>query len=84
MTREDVEQRFATFLGLLDREQALKEELLHLKLRGRREEQAEVAERLRRHDEILEEIEDIRHREMLPILEELARFIASGGVNRVH
>lgn len=83
MTREEVQERFDTFLALLDREQELKEELLRLKLRGTRDEKDQIAERVARHDELIQAIEELRHREMLPILEDLAAFIGSRGFDRV-
>lgn len=83
MTREEVQQRLDAFMGLLDQEQLLKEELLALRLYGRRATEDEVAEQLARHDELIREIERLRAEEMLPLLEEVAAFVSSQGLDHV-
>lgn len=83
MTREEVQQRLDAFMGLLDQEQVLKEELLALRLYGRRATEDEVAEQLARHDELIREIERLRAEEMLPLLEEVAAFVSSQGLDHV-
>lgn len=84
MHREYVRARLEEFLGLLRREQELKEQLLALKMHGRRATPEEAAERLAAHDSLIAEIERLRQEGMLPILEEMARFVAAGRVNHVH
>lgn len=82
MTREEVQERFDAFMVLVDQEQVLKEELLGLRMYGRRATEEEVAENMLRHDELLQEIERLRMEEMLPILEEIAAFLASRHVDQ--
>lgn len=77
MTRGDVEERLERFLALIDQQQGLREELLQLKMWGKRATQEAVADRLGRQAEMIEEIERLRNEEMLPILEELAAFISA-------
>ena len=77
MTRSDVEERLERFLALIDQQQGLREELLQLKMWGKRATEDAVADRLGRQAEMIEEIERLRSEEMLPILEELAAFISS-------
>ena len=83
MTREDVEERLERFLELVDRQQEVREELLALKMHGHRATEEEVSERVARHQELIQEIDSIRQEKMLPILEELTRFIASVKVDNV-
>lgn len=77
MTRSDVEERLERFLALIDQQQGLREELLQLKMWGKRATEDAVADRLGRQAEMIEEIERLRNEEMLPILEELAAFISA-------
>lgn len=77
MTRTDVEDRLERFLALIDQQQGLREELLQLKMWGKRATEEAVADRLGRQAEMIEEIERLRNEEMLPILEELAAFISA-------
>jgi hypothetical protein len=77
MTRSDVEDRLERFLSLIDQQQGLREELLQLKMWGKRATEDAVADRLGRQAEMIQEIERLRNEEMLPILEELAAFISA-------
>jgi len=77
MTRSDVEERLERFLALIDQQQGLREELLQLKMWGKRATEDSVTDRLGRQAEMIEEIERLRNEEMLPILEELAAFISA-------
>ncbi|MBT9582927.1 hypothetical protein IV102_06230 [bacterium] len=77
MTRGEVEERLERFLALIDQQQGLREELLQLKMWGKRATEDAVADRLGRQAEMIEEIERLRNEEMLPILEELAAFIST-------
>lgn len=83
MNREDVQQRFEAFLVLLGRENELKEELLALRMGGRRATADEAEDRLRAHQELIDAIERIRHQEMLPLLDELMAFVARARAGRV-
>ena len=83
MTRSDVEESLDRFLELVDRQQEVREELLALKMSGKRATEEVVTDQVSRHQELIQEIERIRHQEMLPILEELGRFIASVKVDGV-
>lgn len=83
MTREEVQERLDAFMVLLDQEQILKEELLALRLYGRRATEDEVGEQLARHDELIREIERLRHEDMLPLVEEVAVFVSSQRVDHV-
>jgi len=67
----------------VDAQQSLREELLHLKMNGKRATQEAVAEQLDRQNRLLSQIEQIREQQMLPILEELAHFIASQRIQGV-
>lgn len=83
MTREEVQERLDAFMVLLDQEQILKEELLALRLYGRRATEDEVGEQLARHDELIREIERLRSEDMLPLLEEVAAFVSSQRLDHV-
>jgi hypothetical protein len=74
MTRQEVQERMERFIALSNRETELKEELLDLELTG--PDRKRIEKNLARHDEILREIEALRRDGMLPILNELAEFIA--------
>lgn len=76
MTREEVQARLDAFLALLQREQEVKEELLALKMMGHKATEEALKEKLQRQNDLLAEVERLRHEEMLPILEELASFIS--------
>lgn len=81
MTRPEVEERLQRFLRLVDTQQALKEELLYLEMRGKRATPETVSEQLQRQYDLVAEIERVRQHQMLPILEELAAFLGS---QRIH
>jgi len=71
-TREEVTERIKKFQELLAKEKQLQEEILTLNLHGDRD---TFEKNKARHDEILAEIEDIRFKGLLPILEEMANFV---------
>ncbi|MBI2264019.1 MAG: hypothetical protein HYU64_02410 [Armatimonadetes bacterium] len=81
MTKEEVKEKLREFEGYLEREMELKEELLSLKLRGNKATEQEVLDKLAHHDDLVAEIERIREENMLPILDELMKFIASKTVD---
>jgi len=83
MTRSDVEKQLDHFLSLIDQQQGLLEELLQLKMWCKRATEETVAERLNRQTEMIDEVERLRHQEMLPILEGLAAFISTAKVDGV-
>lgn len=76
MKREDVQARLDAFLELARREQEIKEELLALNMMGHKATEQGLNEQIQCHDDLIREIARIRHEEMLPILEEVAAFIA--------
>jgi hypothetical protein len=71
-TREEVVERIKKFQELLAREHTLQEEILSLNLHGDKE---SFEKNKKRHDEILAELEEIRFKGMLPILEEMGNFV---------
>jgi hypothetical protein len=73
LTKQEVEEKIQKMNEYLTQEKELQEELLRLEISGTRD---LAAQRLRRHDEILEEIEEIRMKKMMPIIDELAAFVA--------
>lgn len=83
MTREEVQARLEAFLALLDQEQAIKEELLALKMYGRHATEEEMAFKLAAQQELIEAIERLRREEMLPILEEMASFVGGSRLDHV-
>lgn len=83
MTRSQVEEKLEQFLELLDEQQVLREELLALKMGGKRATEEAVREALQRQTDMVAEIERIRMEQMLPILDELARFLNSRQVQGV-
>jgi hypothetical protein len=72
-TQKEVEEKIMEFNGYMLQEKALSEEIMSLKLYGPKE---QFRENQSRHDEILEEIDDIRMKKMIPILEELSLYVA--------
>ncbi|MBM3268426.1 MAG: hypothetical protein FJZ01_12315 [Candidatus Sericytochromatia bacterium] len=72
LTHEEVQDRTRRFQELLAREKELQTFLLKLKMTGDDE---QVREKMRRHDDAIAEIHEIRHEGMLPILKELNDFI---------
>lgn len=73
LTPEEVAQKIKLFNEYLEKEKKLQEEILDLRLWGCRD---AYRDNQKRHDEILKEIEEIRAKGMMPILEELLEFIA--------
>ena len=76
MTREELMKEAETFMGLLHREQEIKEELLALKMHGAQATQEAIDRKLAKHDTLIAEIKQLRFEEMLPILERITQFIA--------
>jgi len=76
MRREEVQQRLDAFLALLQQENELKEELVALQMHGRKATDQDLDEKLRLQQELIDAIDALRHQHMLPILEEIAGFIA--------
>ncbi len=72
-TQKEVADKIALFNEMMMEEKKLQEELLGLDMSGRKD---RVRSKLERHDEILQEIDKLRTEKMLPILEELAKFVA--------
>lgn len=75
MKRSEVEEKLAEFMALIDRQQTIREELLRLKMWGTRATEDDVNQKIEQHQELITEIECLREERMLPILEELARFV---------
>lgn len=73
LTPDEVNQRIEAYNQLLGREKSLQEELLSLQIYGNRE---HVALAKKRHEAIIQEIQDIRMKEMLPIIRDCCEFIA--------
>lgn len=74
MKKQDVQERMRKFIELMQRERALKEDLLAMKFHG--DDKKDLEKNLSKHDQIMEKIENIRQKEMIPILDELVEFIA--------
>jgi hypothetical protein len=72
-SQEEVAQKMAEFNGYVMKEKELQEELLALDISGSKD---KVKLRVHRHDEILEEIKILRMEKMMPILEEMTKFVA--------
>lgn len=75
MRKQDIEERMKSFIELMQRERILKEELLAMRLQEA--DKKDMEKKLVKHDQIIEKIENIRQKEMIPILDELLEFIAS-------
>ena len=73
MIREDLQNRMERVLALLKDEQRLKVELCFLNLGPGRPEV--LKKNLEREDQILSEINSIRHDKLMPIMREVARFV---------
>ncbi|MDQ7825804.1 MAG: hypothetical protein RDV48_23585 [Candidatus Eremiobacteraeota bacterium] len=70
--REEIQKKIVEYQALLSREKNLQEELLSLNLHG----DAETVKRnLKRHNEIIAEIREIRMNQVMPIMREMAQFI---------
>lgn len=72
-TKDEVAEKIKEFNEYMMKEKALQEELLNLQISGSRD--ATIAAS-KRHDAIIAEIEDLRMNKMMPILEEMAAFVA--------
>ncbi len=75
MTREEVVKKMEEFLEYMRREEELREELASLEFLGDSDEETQRSIELQ--DKLMEEIELLRKEKMLPILEEIADFIAA-------
>ncbi len=72
-TKDEVTEKIKEFNEYMMQEKTLQEELLNLQIQGSRD--ATIAAS-RRHDEIIAQIDDLRMNKMMPILEEMAAFVA--------
>ena len=72
-TREEVVEKIKEFNGYMNQEKELQEELLGLKISGSQDATIVAA---KRHDEIIKEIDELRMNKMMPIISELAEFVA--------
>lgn len=72
-TPKQVVAKITEFNELMMKERALQEELLSLNISGSKD---QVKMRAKRHDLLITEIEKLRLEGMMPILEELSKFIA--------
>lgn len=72
LTKQEVAERVGRLNQLVSREYELQESLLKLRIYGDR---AHAAEAKQQHDETIQEINRLRHEEMLPIVKELNDFI---------
>ena len=73
MNEAELKKRVDALLDLMRWEQKLRVEICSLNLglcRG-----TELKKNLERHDEILAEIDELRHAKMMPILRDVARFV---------
>ena len=77
MTKEEVQALYSEFCSHIETEREYREELLRLRFYGKKETEPEIAEKLSRHDELIESINRNRHKKILPILETLMKFVAS-------
>lgn len=74
LTKAEVAERVARLNQLVSREYELQERLLTMKIYGTRD---HVEEAKKQHDETLQEINRLRHEEMLPLVVELNDFITA-------
>lgn len=72
LTKQEVTERVARLNELVTREYEIQARLLTLKIHGVRD---HVVEAKKQHEEALQEIERLRHQEMLPLVKELNDFI---------
>lgn len=72
-SQDEVVEKIKEFNEYLAQEQALQEELLTIDISGSRDKVHKNAER---HDEIIAEIEKIRNEKMMPIIEDLSKFVS--------
>jgi hypothetical protein len=72
-TRVEVEEKIKEFSQLMAREKELQAEILNLQIYGSKD---HTKSALKRHDEIVDEIDDIRMGKMIPIIDELAAFVS--------
>jgi hypothetical protein len=71
LTQDEVKARIKRLSELVEREYALKERLIGLKMSGPRD---HVIEARKEHDAILAEIDRLRMEEQLPVMAELSDF----------
>lgn len=74
MTKQDVKERMNTFIEAMKKEKEIKEKLLTMHLRKDNIEELETE--LLNHDQLIEEIKQIREKEILPIIKELTEFVS--------
>lgn len=74
MTPQDVRQRMELYLGYLREEQEIRDQLTALNFMAPNEK--ELQKVMTKQSELMDAIETIRQEKMLPILTELAEFIA--------
>ncbi len=74
LTKQEVAERVSRLNQLVAREYELQERLLGLKFHGARD---HVEEAKKQHEETIQEIDRLRHQEMLPIVKELNDFITA-------
>lgn len=72
-SKEEVVERIKLFNDYMAQEKELQQELLEISMSGSRDASAKA---LKRHDEIIAQIEKIRMEKMIPILDELSAFVA--------
>ena len=77
MTRDELQGKMNEVVALLKREQQLRVEITALDLGPSRRDA--LIKNLERHDAILDEINDLRQRQMMPIFRDLAQFIQAAG-----
>lgn len=74
MTKQEVKEKLHKFMGLVLKEKTLQEKLLNLKLMSNDKEV--LKERIREQDRLLDEISNLRKKEILPLIEEVAKFVS--------
>lgn len=74
MTKQEVKEKMRQFIDLILREKELREKLLCLNMRTT--DRDELRKRIAEHDSMIAEIEDIRMKKVLPMMEEMAAFVS--------
>lgn len=74
MTKQEVKEKMSRFLNFVSREKELYDRLLNIKMQSKDLEV--LKDRMKEHDRLIEEIDSIRNKNILPMARELCEFIA--------
>ena len=74
MTREEVRQKMESFLQFMREEQEIRDQLASLQFTAESEQEIEKA--MSEQSRLIEQLETLRQEKMLPLLNEVAEFVA--------